>query len=418
MRTYLLIWILILTAGQSFAQRTCFSAEYQQKQIANNPSLADYTTRIETFIQRQLASNALAGQGARIQQMVIRIPVVVHILYHLPGENISDQQVYSQIEMLNKCFRRLSADSSNTPSIWKSIAADCEIEFYPAISDPRRRSTTGILHKYTAIPQWEGDDAMKFTANTGDDAWDPQSYLNIWVCNLRRIAGYSSVPGDDPAKDGVVIDYTVFGPNVSAGYDMGKTAVHEIGHWLGLKHIWGDAHCGDDLVHDTPTQRGYTSGCPTGIRLSSCSSGPTGDMYMNYMDYTNDQCTNLFTEGQKARMRTVFAPGGHRYGILSSKGLSTPLIVESPLPDEPPKWLHPNIYPNPASNELTLDIAYDVRWIGKIITILNVNGQVVMQVPITSKVQVINIGKLRSGLYILSAKKEDGSFIKQKFIKI
>lgn len=418
MRTYLLlIGILITMAGQLAAQRECFSAEYAQMQIESNPSLAQYSSKIESFIQQELTATQTTNGSARVQQMVFRIPVVVHVLYHQPGENISDQQVYSQIEMLNKCFRRTAADSSKTPAAFKSVAADCEIEFYLAISDPLRRSTTGILHKYTAISQWEGDDAMKYTANTGSDAWDPQSYLNIWVCNLRRIAGYSSVPGDDLSKDGVVIDHSVFGPNTSSGYEQGKTLVHEVGHWLGLKHIWGDALCGDDLVHDTPTQRGYTAGCPTGIRLS-CSNGAAGDMYMNYMDYTSDQCTNLFTEGQKARMRTLLAPGGHRYSLLSSKGLSMPLIAEAPLPEEAPRWLHPNIYPNPASNEITLDIAYDVRWIGKTITVLNANGQVAMQVPITSRIQVINIGRLNSGLYILSAKKEDGTFIKQKFIKI
>jgi hypothetical protein len=136
------------------------------------------------------------------------------------------------------------------------------------------------------------------------------------------------------------------------------------------------------------------------------------------MDYTNDSCINLFTPGQKARMRALFEPGGDRNSLLYSKGLNPPLFVESPLPDESPKWLHPQIYPNPATNELTLDIAYDVRWIGKTITVFDVNGHAVMQVTIRSKVQVIDLSKLRPGMYFLSVKKEDGSYIKQKFIKM
>jgi hypothetical protein len=418
MRLYFILFLIgFALAGQLAAQRACLSAAYQESELRNNPSLAGEVSRIESFIQRQIQDRASANTSARVQQMVLKISVVVHILYHLPGENITDQQVFSQIAMLNKCFRRAHADSANTPSVFKPLAADCEIEFQLAISDAGRKSTTGIIHKYTPVLEWEANDLMKSSAQTGDDAWDSQSYLNIWVCSMKRIAGYSSLPGSIATKDGVVIDYTVFGTNNTSGYEMGKTAVHEVGHWLGLKHIWGDAYCGDDLVDDTPKQGNYTAGCPSGVRVS-CGNAPSGDMYMNYMDYTNDACINLFTEGQKARMRTLFVAGGPRYAILSSVGLKLPLISESPLPEEPPTWLRPNIYPNPATDELILDIAYDVRWIGNAITILNVNGQVVMTLSITTKVQKINISRLKPGLYFLSAKKEDGTVIKQKFIKM
>jgi hypothetical protein len=418
MRTYLVLaGILFILSDRAAAQRACNTSEYQQQELINDPALAVKVARIEAFIQKQKEKNQPANTSARLQHGIIKIPVVVHILYHSPEENISDQRVFSQIEILNKCFRKQNADTANIPGVFKPLAADCEIEFQLAISDPRKRSTTGIIHKYTPIEEWKMDDKMKFSSEMGDDAWDPSGYLNIWVCNLKRVAGYAAVPGSEASKDGIVVDYSVFGTNVSSGYETGKTAVHETGHWLALKHTWGDAYCGDDLIGDTPTQGNYTTGCPTGIRVS-CSNGPSGDMYMNYMDYTNDACVNLFTEGQKTRMRALFAAGGQRSSILSSLGLSPPLIFESPLPDESPRWLSPKIYPNPANSELTIDIAYDIRWIGKTISISDISGHIVMQVPITSKTQTVNISKLQTGMYFLSVRKEDGSYIKQKFIKI
>ena len=139
---------------------------------------------------------------------------------------------------------------------------------------------------------------------------------------------------------------------------------------------------------------------------------------MNYMDFTSDACMNLFTIGQKARMMTLFQPGGLRNSLLTSKGLDDPLFFESPVPVEDPKWLDVKLYPNPASTVLTLDLTYDIRWFGKIITITNLFGQVVMNVTITSKVQQINITNLSPGLYFLAAKKEDGESMKQRFVKL
>jgi hypothetical protein len=410
---------MIASTGQLGAQRACSSAIYEQNELLSNPSLAEQVKGIETFIHQRLTSTLSTNTAARLygsEGAVIKIPVVVHILYHTQDENISDERVFSQLDMLNQCYRRKNADSANTPAVFKKVAADCGIEFQLATSDPQRRSTTGIIHKYSPIVYWEADDLMKSSAQMGDDPWDPNNYLNIWVCSIRKVAGYSSVPGGDIKKDGVAIDFNVFGLNGVAGYEMGKTTVHEIGHWLGLKHTWGDAQCGDDFVSDTPTQSDYTIGCPSGVHIS-CNNAPTGDMYMNYMDYTNDACVNIFTEGQKARMRALFAPGGPRYSILTSYGLNPP-IAEGPLPEESPKWLHPQLYPNPATNQLILDIAYDIRWIGKSVSLFDVSGQLMMQVTITSKIQTIDISKLKPGLYFISTKKEDGSFIKQKFVKM
>jgi Pregnancy-associated plasma protein-A/Secretion system C-terminal sorting domain len=419
MRTLIFAVLSILVShGQLLAQQACSSFSYQQQALLNDPSLRNEVSTIEKFIQQKIASRAATTAG-RPQggNVIIKIPVVVHILYNQPGENISDEKVYSQLRVLNESFRRLNADTIKTPNAFKAIAADCEIEFQLATSDPQRRNTTGIIRKYTPVKIWNADDKMKFSAETGSDAWDAKNYLNIWVCNMGRAAGYSSFPGGPAAKDGIVIAFNVFGINTKAGYEMGKTAVHEAGHWMGLRHIWGDAYCGNDNIDDTPTQNTFTSGCPSGIRASSCGTNPNGDMYMNYMDLTLDACTNLFTEGQKERMRATFETGGGRKSILTSYGLLPPLINEIPLPEQLPTWFHPQLYPNPAFNEMTLDLAYDIRWIGKTLRVTNLQGLVVMQLVISSKAQKIDVSHLRPGMYILSGKK-DGSEIKQKFIKL
>lgn len=398
---------------QLVAQRTCISFDYEQQKLKDDPTLKNKITGIENFIQRKSASK-IAGKPH--EGSVVTIPVVVHILYNKSQENVSDEKVFSQIKVLNESFRRLSADTVNTPEWFKGIAADCGIEFKLAISDPERRSTTGIVRKYTPVTKWGIDDQMKSSARTGDDPWDTQNYLNIWVCNLSNVAGYSSFPGGPEAKDGIVIGYNVFGKNSKMGYEQGKTAVHEIGHWMGLRHIWGDGYCGDDWVDDTPKQGSFTPGCPSGIR-PSCSNGPSGDMYMNYMDLTLDACINLFTEGQKERMRTLFEGGGARYAMLSSYGLSQPTNNEPRPTEEPPGLSGHRMYPNPATNEIILDLSYDIRWMGKQIRITNVQGQAVMQVPVNSKIVKLDISRLTPGLYFLMTQKEDAT-IKQKFIKM
>jgi hypothetical protein len=404
--------LFLAISCQVMAQEKCLSTSYQQEELRKNPLLRDNIRAIEEFTAQQESSRTISDGS------VIKIPVVVHILYHTPEEKISDAQVMSQINALNLYFRRRNEDTINAPAHFRAYGADTEIEFRLATSDPKRRSTSGIIRKYTPITKWKADDKMKFASSMGDDAWDPSSYLNIWVCNLDRFAGYATLPGGELSKDGVVIAYNTFGASGgTAGYTMGKTAVHEVGHWLNLKHIWGDENCGDDGVSDTPKQASYTVGCPKTARVT-CGNGPYGDMYMNFMDYTNDDCINMFTYGQKARMRALFAIGGVRRAMTNSKGLDAPLIFESLLPEDAPKWLHAQVYPNPASTVVNIDLAYDERWVGKTIFISNLQGQNVMNVTITTKRPQLDISRLTPGIYFLAAKKDDGESIKLRFIKL
>lgn len=405
MKARLLTALLLIFSAYMAAQPKCVSQKYNQQRSLKNTTLKGYYPYTD-IVQESISTDGSTAPA----NTVIRIPVVIHNLYHTPAEKITDIEVAQQLQTLNDCFRKRNNDTANTPVYFKGIAADVEIEFVLATSDPRRRYTTGIVKKYTPVKAWEYSDNMKSALFMGADAWDGSKYLNIWVCNLSDYAGYSSLPGEDISKDGIVLSHSVFGANQ-------KTLVHEAGHWLNLQHLWGDDYCGDDGVSDTPKQADYTMGCPTGVRIT-CTNGPTGDMYMNYMDFTSDACTNMFTKGQKNRMRALFVQGGPRNTLLSSTGLSAPLILEIPLPEEDPKWLQPAIYPIPATSAITLDISYDVRWMGKTIFISNQQGQMVMNVTITSKIQSIDITRLQPGMYFLAAKKDDGESIKQKFIKM
>ena len=409
---------LLLISILSFSQKKCETAVYFKNEISKNEVYKDQQQTIEDFTSRYIntsnGNNQLRINGVTI----IKIPVVVHVLYHYPSQKISDDIVRNQIKILNRDFRRKNPDTVLTPAAFKNIAADCEIEFQLATSDPRQVSTNGIIKKYTPVTAWEADDKMKFDSEMGSIAWDSKKYLNIWVCSMGGLAGYSTLPGGDSQKDGVVVDFGAFDTNLTGSdYNMGRTTVHEVGHWLNLKHIWGDSDCGDDAVSDTPKQEIYTVGCPAGIRLS-CNNGAAGNMYMNYMDFTNDACMNMFSNGQKSRMRSLFAAGGARESLLSSTGLSAPLVILSPIELPDPTWLFAKIYPNPVTDKMTFNLEYDSRWIGKSISVTNISGQNIKVIKILSNVFEIDFSSLPKGVYFLNAKKEKGDIIRHKFIKI
>ncbi len=402
---------------QAGAQLRCGSSQHREVMLRNHPELAETFQQINSFVGRQAAPSGQPAAGAKDESSVIKIPVIVHVLYHTQEENIPDEYINQQLDALNRDYRRLNSDSVNTPACFRAVATDTHFEFQLAQVDPQGRATTGIERVYTPVTYWQVDDKMKSSAQQGADGWDARYYLNIWVCNMRDVLGYSSMPGEPLNVDGVVIETNVFRNSGESGrYGLGRTAVHEIGHWLGLYHTWGDRDCGDDLVADTPTQATFTSGCPSGIRLS-CQNAPTGDMYMNYMDYTDDPCMNLFTKGQSSRMRALFNPGGARYSILSSKALGIPTVSEIPSPQEGPRWLFPRLYPNPAHTQVILDLKYDARWVGRELQITSLSGQILKRIVIHATVVSIDISDLAPGIYVLHGQKPGTSLV-QKLVKL
>ena len=313
-------------------QRRCASFQHFQQQMARDPEMARNQQAIEQFTQAAAAhpQNNATHRGTP----VYNIPVVVHVLWNTSTQNISDAQIQSQLDVLNKDYQLNNADTSLVPTAFKSLLADCRISFCLAQRDPSGNATTGILRKQTTKTSFSADtDDAKSNSTGGDNAWDRNSYLNLWVVpaitsgGQGGILGYAQFPGGAAATDGVVIGYNYFGTTgaVSAPFNKGRTATHEVGHWLNLRHIWGDEPgCAqDDLVGDTPLQAAENYGCPSFPKVDACSGG-NGVMFMNYMDYVDDACMYMFTNGQKTRMYGVLQAGGSRAALASSLGCQAP----------------------------------------------------------------------------------------------
>ena len=287
---------LVLSPTITQSQERCGTDlrwEFLKKSIPNlEKNKVDLEQKIKTN-QRQLFSNSYT------------IPVVVHIIHKNNNEYLSLEQINSQLEVLNQDFNRTNTDATNTPAVFENVAANCNIEFCLAQRTPQNEITNGITYTSTDVSSFSLYDNRVFHDSLGGKTiWDPSTYLNIYVCDLSSVLGFASFPGGIPSMDGIVIDFENFGTigNLNAPYDQGRTTTHELGHYLNLLHIWGSGSCSDDFVDDTPIQEDHNFGCPA-HPSPSCSNN--GDMFQNFMDYTNDACMNLFTEGQKQRMLTV-----------------------------------------------------------------------------------------------------------------
>ena len=322
-------------AGSLQAQRTCATMSHLDKLEKQFPGTKAQLKKTDQVIQSR--QNQFSNANQRNAAAVITIPVVVHVVYNMPAENISLAQIQSQIEVLNEDFNRQNPDSVNTPVPFRSVAGRMPFQFVLAQRDPNGDPATGITRTQTTKLSFTDDDGIKFASRGGTNIWDRNKYLNIWVGNLGSgLLGYAQFPGSGPAStDGVVIDHAAFGRvgTVQSPFNKGRTATHEIGHWLSLYHIWGDepACVEDDLVADTPLQKDENFGCPsfpliTGSGAACAGANTNGSMFMNYMDYVNDACMNLFSKGQAARVLSALS--GFRPTLATSDG-AQPVIVQN-----------------------------------------------------------------------------------------
>jgi Pregnancy-associated plasma protein-A len=287
-------------------RRQCGTMPRHERLSETYKSYRDNQDRIERFTERSIVS----GQAESMQETLITIPVVVHVVYGTAAQNVSDTQVASQIAALNRDFRAKNADRSKVPPVWKGLVTDTRINIALAGEDPDGAPTSGITRTHTTRSAFPSDDSMKTARGGGIGPWPSDSYLNLWVCNLAEDLGYAQFPGGPAATDGVVILTTAFGTTgtAAAPFHRGRTATHEVGHWLNLRHIWADTHncAGTDFVSDTPNARGPNYGKPRFPHIS-CNNGPSGDMFMNYMDYVDDPAMLMFTVGQSIRMNAALA---------------------------------------------------------------------------------------------------------------
>lgn len=292
-------------------KRTCASADILAAQLAADPGLKVRRDALESFTMNVIND----GTVNNLKGTTLTIPVVVNVVYNTAAENISIEQIQSQIEVLNEDFNKRNRDVSGVPAIYKTVVGDVGVQF--VLSSVERRQSNK--------KSWAPVDGMKKYAGGGIDATDPEHKLNMWVCNLgQNLLGYAYYPGTvSPSIDGIVVLYSAFGSRDKYpggtyinNYDLGRTATHEVGHWMNLIHIWGDdggSCAGTDQVDDTPNQADENYRCPA-FPAISCSN--SGDMSMNYMDYTYDECMFMFSKGQQARSLAVFSPGGPRTSYI------------------------------------------------------------------------------------------------------
>jgi hypothetical protein len=258
------------------------------------PSYRANQMRLEgaTERRRQVVEDPAAAK-------LVTIKTIVHVVHNTDEQNISEAQINSQFKALNADFRAKNADRNQTPEAWKGLVTDARIEF----------KLVDITRTQTSKSSFGADDGVKRGSTGGIAPVDPKKHLNIWVCPLGDgLLGYAQFPGGPVNTDGVVINYQAFGTTgtAQAPFDKGRTATHEVGHYLNLRHIWGDTpDCsGSDMAADTPNCAGPNFGKPT-FPVVTCNNGPNGDMFMNYMDYVDDVAMFMFTTQQVLRMRTA-----------------------------------------------------------------------------------------------------------------
>jgi len=274
--------------------RSCAAVAAHMMLLERNPSFRAAQMRLEDATSRRRDSAADLSKSK-----IVTLRTVVNVVYKTDEQNISDAQIASQFKAMNKDFRATNPDKSGTPVPWKGLVTDSRVQF----------KLVKVTRTKTASNGFSFDDAVKKASTGGIAPFSPKTHVNFWVCALTGgLLGYAQFPGGPPATDGVVINYKAFGTigTAEVPFNKGRTATHEVGHYLNLRHIWADTtDCGgSDMVADTPNAAGPNFGMPAFPHVT-CNNGPNGDMFVNYMDYTDDAGMFMFTAQQVLRMRTA-----------------------------------------------------------------------------------------------------------------
>lgn len=406
-------FVCVVTLGTAQNMGQCATMEYQK-----NPAIATAYSKAEKLAQNWLANPSNRQSIKNKPAAVITIPVVVHVVYKNAAQNIPDSQIVRQIQILNECYRLQNTNFQSIRPIFDTIGADIEIEFCLAGTDPQGNPTTGIVRKSApsnaAFDPLFNFDKVKSSATNGDDAWPQDKYLNIWTCDMSIfstviVLGYATFPGGPDSLDGVVIQSEYFGfGGAPAPNNLGRTTVHEVGHWLGMRHIWADddqasTQCDStDFVDDTPNAATRSqSDCDT-TKNSCANEAPfwgtvdPPDMVENYMDYSADACMALFTKGQKARMYSFIATDSARNAIqTSSAGCSAVGISTNEQFSE-----HIFLYPNPATDALQINIT-QLTSADLSCEIYNQTGQKVKTITGLNFQNTFSLTDLTGGLYLV-----------------
>lgn len=290
----------------------------------NASAFSQQHTECGTPFNKELSTYSSSLPSIKSGNPLVVIPVVIHVLYNNPANNLTDTEVSQILAQLNMDFAKMNGDTGNIPPVWDTIATNTNIQFCLAQRDPSGAPSTGIERRNTVINQFSDQTSMKYSASGGLDAWDPSSYFNIWVCNYNGPnAAHAFGVAPSFTMDltyGVVINRSWVGVGAT-------TLTHEVGHCLGLDHIWGDDQpgCSSDYIADTPEQEYASAGCLTFPWVDNCSPDGNGRMFMNFMDYGD--CRSMFTQGQANKMHAVLSASPYNQLALSNGCMPVTLQV-------------------------------------------------------------------------------------------